>query len=213
MTDSSEARFSPEQVPGSFTHLVQQGVARVADFHKFALDVYAHHAVDVLNSWKRIVSPPAIPGVLILDAASQSIEYFVHMQKNMLDILIRQGSGGIAGSPTANPQPAVEVSRPVEECDAADTLISEQEDAQIAARVVDRIAELVLHAGAGDDANAAMQQTPVPIEIPAPSATVLEVAPDETVRPAPRQRNSRNSSAQNSNKRSGSSRTRTKNQW
>jgi len=84
-----------ERIPASLAHLYHEGVAKMIDFNKFALDLYAHHAVDILNSWKRIVSPPP-PAVLMIDMATQGIQQFVGLQKKMLDIAVRQTDAAVA---------------------------------------------------------------------------------------------------------------------
>ncbi|NLT66136.1 MAG: hypothetical protein GXX84_05985 [Acidobacteria bacterium] len=208
MTESSESRTIqaasgiPEQKHVTFTGLFQQGIERIADFNKLALDLYAHHTADVLNSWKRFFPAAPVSGMFMLEAAGQGIESFVRMQKSMLDVLVKQSTAGIRAM-----QPPATSAAPVDTAadsagDAADVLISEeQEDARIAARVVDRIAELVQNSDAADQEDAALQQIPDIIHVAgeAPAA-----APQEDPAPAPRQKNARGG------RRSGS---KAKNQW
>lgn len=210
MTESSESRTVqaasgiPEQKHVTFTGLFQQGIERIADFNKFALDLYAHHTADVLNSWKRFFPAAPISGMFMLEAAGQGIESLVRMQKSMLDVLVKQSTAGIkVMQPPATPAATVDLASE-SASDAADVLISqeqEQEDARIAARVVDRIAELVQNSDAADQDDAAMQQIPDIIHVAgeAPAA-----APQEDPAPVPKQKNAR------SGRRSGS---KAKNQW
>ena len=166
MTESSESRTIqaasgiPEQKHVTFTGLFQQGIERIADFNKLALDLYAHHTADVLNSWRRFFPAAPVSGMFMLEAAGQGIESFVRMQKSMLDVLVKQSTAGIRAM-----QPPATSAAPVDTAadsagDAADVLISEeQEDARIAARVVDRIAELVQNSDAADQEDAACSKS------------------------------------------------------
>jgi len=153
MTDSPIFR-TVASAPANFAALLQQGVEKAADFQKIALDLYAHQAADIIDSWKKVSFP--VPGFSMIDIAGQGMQYFVQMQKNMLDLVVQQSVRGIDVIRTQ--APAVGPERP--DIDSMDTLIPDQEsDAAVATKMVDKIvAELAEKPDQPVVHHAAMQQ-------------------------------------------------------
>jgi hypothetical protein len=110
----------------AYTDLFQEGLNKAADFQKLALDICASQTTDLLRIWKRIPGLSSSPGALLFDAADKGVGMFVEMQKDFWDLMIRTAP----------------VSAIKEEKGPADVEDVER-IAQAAAKVADRITELV----------------------------------------------------------------------
>jgi hypothetical protein len=186
MTDSSETKIdAPLDIEASekagcsemtatveFTDLFRKGFERFAEFHKYALDLYADQTADVISAWKKFVSAAPMPGeALFYDFARQGVGYFVELQKGMVDLAVRQsmiGIGAMREIRTSVSQAAEKGYEPM--FDAMDVLISNQENIiGMASSTVERLGELVSDAaeyGIRRSAdNAAVQQEEVPVHV------------------------------------------------
>jgi HPt (histidine-containing phosphotransfer) domain-containing protein len=100
-----------------YRELFQMSLNNAADIQKLALDAYASQTSDFLRIWKRIPGISSLPGELMFEAANRSLEMFVEMQKSVLDLVT-----GNLQSPAA---------------------VEKHDDEEQAAKVADRIIELV----------------------------------------------------------------------
>ena len=193
MTDSSETKISaPAGIKASdhrenpettatvvWTGLFRKGFERVAELHKYALDLYSDQTADVISALKKFVPAVPMPGeTWFYDIARQGVGFFVELQKGVVDLAVRQSMIGIGAmkeirtsvSQSAGYEPMV---------DAMDVLISNQESIiGMASSTAERLGELVSDAAdygvqKGPD-HAALQQeeTPAPIQ-PEVSAPVI----------------------------------------
>jgi hypothetical protein len=210
MTDSSETKIgapveiNPLQSAGCpettatvvFTNLFRKGFERFAEFHKYALDLYADQTADVISAWKKFIPVAPMPGeALFYDFARQGVGYLVELQKGMVDVAVRQsmiGIGAMREIRTSVSQAAEKGYEPM--IDAMDVLISNQENIiGIASSTVERIGELVSDAAEygvrRDSDNAAVQQEEVRVNVqPQVTTSVISASADAGVSPAPSRR-------------------------
>ena len=121
--------------PNSFAALVEQSLVKVVDFQKTTIDLYAREATGVIDAWKKM----AFPGTTyVADAAGRSIQELTALQKNMLDLFVRQSVKGIDMLRPAEPEAAAEPPG----VDSADTLMTQQEKDAAVEMVDGIVAEL-----------------------------------------------------------------------
>lgn len=144
----------------SFESFVQEGLERAACLQKIALDLYARQASSLVSSWKNLFSPsPFAPGTALLNLAEMSIVNIVELQRTTLDLIVQSNRKRVDEVRDANSGgPAIEAVNEAIEDEADAVLPDEDEESQIAVRVVDRIAELVGQADAPLPADVATQQ-------------------------------------------------------
>ena len=72
----------------SMTELYTNGIERLAEMQKKALEIAVRHNGEVVNTWKKFTLP--VPGVLMLDLATSAFERFAETQKGAIDLMVQQ---------------------------------------------------------------------------------------------------------------------------
>ena len=72
----------------SMTELYTNGIERLAEMQKMALEITVRHNTEVVNTWKKFTLP--VPGVLMLDLATSAFERFAETQKGAIDLMVQQ---------------------------------------------------------------------------------------------------------------------------
>jgi hypothetical protein len=68
--------------------LYANGVARLAEIQKKAIDSAVEHNAEVVNAWKKQAS--AAPGLFMLELASTAFDRFAETQKGAIDLIVEQ---------------------------------------------------------------------------------------------------------------------------
>lgn len=76
-----------------FAELFHNGVERVADMQKGALDLAVNQTSEALTAWKRAFAVPAsTPGLALMDVVDQGIEKMAEAQKGVIDLAVEQSA-------------------------------------------------------------------------------------------------------------------------
>jgi hypothetical protein len=89
-TKKASAAVNPEFVD-TFSPLVLNSVARVADLQKNTLDVAAEQSAEWLGAWKKAFSYfPVTTPTFFFDAVGQAVEDAIETQKDAIDLAVEQ---------------------------------------------------------------------------------------------------------------------------
>ena len=84
------AAVIPEFVD-TFSPLVLNSVAQVADLQKKTLDIAAEHTAEWIGGWKKAFSYfPVTPPAFIFDVAGQAVQTAIETQKSAIDLVVEQ---------------------------------------------------------------------------------------------------------------------------
>ena len=89
-TKKATAAVNPEFVD-TFSPLVLNSVARVADLQKKTLDIAAEQTAEWIGTWKKAFSYfPVTPPTFIFDVAGQALQTAIETQKGAIDLAVEQ---------------------------------------------------------------------------------------------------------------------------
>ena len=89
-TKKAGAAVNPEFVD-TFSPLVLNSVARVADLQKKTLDIAAEQSAEWFGAWKKAFSYfPVTPPTFIFDVAAQTVQTAIETQKGAIDLTVEQ---------------------------------------------------------------------------------------------------------------------------
>jgi hypothetical protein len=97
-TKKAAAAVDPEFVD-TFSPLVLNSIARVADLQKKTLNIGAEQTAEWIGTWKKAFSYfPVMPPAFIFDVAGQAVQTAVETQKGAIDLVVEQthAAAGIA---------------------------------------------------------------------------------------------------------------------
>src|ERR1700739_216866 len=72
----------------SMTELYTNGIERLAEMQKKGLEIAVRHNAEVVSTWKKFTLP--VPGVLMLDLATTTVERIADTQKGAIDLMVEQ---------------------------------------------------------------------------------------------------------------------------
>lgn len=85
----------------AFTALMHRGVEKLAETQKLSLDMASKHTTDAIDVCRKAFKMPAeMPGMFLLDLASQGFEKMAQAQKGLIDLMVQQSAQAVEYSNT-----------------------------------------------------------------------------------------------------------------
>jgi hypothetical protein len=87
----SAAAAEKTEVVETVATLYTNGVERLAEVQKKAIDLAVKHNAELFDAWKKIARVfPGAPGLVMLDLASNAFDRYADTQKGAIDLVIEQ---------------------------------------------------------------------------------------------------------------------------
>lgn len=96
--NTSSTKIEAETAEAAYVSLFSKGLERIVEVSKTSLDLAVEQNTEVLGSCRRALKGSPLPGLFLLDFASQALEDCVTLQKRLLNLTVEQSSSVLAAT-------------------------------------------------------------------------------------------------------------------